>query len=47
MQIRKGLCTTTRLELLHDEIRLDAQQQGLTRVGTTSRGPSLQGLRLN
>ncbi|AII48621.1 hypothetical protein KR52_05630 [Synechococcus sp. KORDI-52] len=46
LQIGNRLGSTTCLQLLHHKIRLDAQQEGLTRVSTASGGPSLQCLRL-
>ena len=46
LQIGNRLGSTTCLQLLHHKIRLDAQQEGLTRVSTASGSPSLQRLRL-
>ncbi len=46
LQIHNGLSTAASLQLLHDQIGLDAQQQRLTGVRTASRCPSLKGLRL-
>ncbi len=46
LQIHNGLSATASLQLLHDQVGLDAQQQCLTGVRTASRCPSLQGLRL-
>ena len=46
MQIRNGLGSTARLQLLHDQIRLDSQQQRLAWVSTTGGRPLLQSLRL-
>ena len=46
LQIHNGLSTAASLQLLHDQVGLDAQQQRLTGVRTASRCPSLKGLRL-
>ena len=46
LQIHNGLSTAASLQLLHDQVGLDAQQQRLTGVRTASRCPSLQGFRL-
>ena len=44
MQIHNGLGTSAGIQLLHHQIRLDAQQQRLTGIGTTGGSTSLQGL---
>ncbi len=46
LQIHNSLSTAASLQLLHDQIGLDTQQQRLTGVCTASRCPLLQGLRL-
>ena len=46
MQIHNGLGTSAGIQLLHHQIRLDAQQQRLTGIGTTGGSTSLQGLSL-
>ncbi len=45
-EIGQGLLTPSLTQLLHDQVRLQPQQQGLAGVGRASRGPSLQDLRL-
>ena len=42
MQIRNGLSSTASLQLLHDQVRLHAQEQRLTGISITCRSPSLQ-----
>ena len=37
---------TASLQLLHDQVRLDAQEQRLTGISITCRSPSLQSFRL-
>jgi len=46
MQICNGLGTTPGIQLLHDQIRLHPQQQGLTGVGTARGCPTLKSFRL-
>ena len=46
MQIHNGLGTSAGIQLLHHQIRLDAQQQRLTGIGTAGGSTSLQGLSL-
>ena len=46
MQIRNGLSSATSLQLLHDQVRLHAQEQRLTGISTASGSPLLQSFRL-
>ena len=47
MQVSNGLGAAAGLQLLHHQIRLDPQQQGLAGVGTAGGGLSLQRIRLD